>query len=237
MARAAYRPGMQSDAGAELRLLKQGLLEMGELAGTALEVAIEALVQRDGTGLTSVSAIGPAMRAAEAAIERGIPALIAQRPPIAANLHFLLVVTGIAADVNRVYDQALNVARCSAHLIEEEPAPLPGLTPAIADVCLSLLRDALEAFVRGDVVLARRVVAERDAIDRPRVAFAALIDQMLEDPATVTRAVSLNLIARNLDRVAGHAAEIARRVVSLVEAREPRLDRDEPPRIALEKAS
>lgn len=207
----------------ELRLVKERLLRMGSLAETALHRAIEALVKRDASRLAEVYPIEREVNALEIEIDDRVMTLIARRQPMAADLRFLVMAIKIAGEVERVSDQAVNIAQSTEKLLGEPPLKKIVMTPLMAEKSMKMLRESLDAFVRGDVALARQVIAEDDEVDALRDdTFRSLITYMMEDPSTISRALSLILISRNLERVADHATNIAEEVIYLVEAREVR---------------
>jgi len=207
----------------ELRVLKERLLRMGSLAETALHRAVDALVKRDPSRLAEVHAVEREVNALEIEIDERATTLIARRQPLAGDLRFLVMAIKIASEVERVSDQAVNIAESTERLLNEPPLKRLVMTPLIAERSMRMLRDALDAFVRGDVPLARKVIDADDEVDALRDdIFRSLITYMMEDPQAISRGLSLILIARNLERVADHATNIAEEVIYLVEAREMR---------------
>ena len=223
----------------ELRWQKEQRLRMGSLAETALHRAVDALVKRDTTKLAEVHAIEREVNALEIEIDEEAMTLIARRQPMAADLRFLVMAIRIASEVERVSDQAVNIAQSTAKLLEEPPLKKLVVTPVMAERAMKMLRESLDAFVRGDIPLARLVIAEDDEVDSMRDdVFRSLITYMMEDPQTISRALSLLLISRNLERVADHATNIAEEVIYLVEAREMRhVDEGKAPAAVPEESS
>ena len=219
----------------ELKLLKERLLPMGSLAERALHRAVEALVRHEGSALPQVFDLEKEVNAAEVAIEQDVLQLIARRQPVAADLRFLIMAIKIAGEVERVCDQAVNISQSTLRLIAEPPIKRPAVTPIMGEKAMKMLREALDAFVRGDVALARKVLEEDDEVDSLRDdVFRTMITYMMEDPTTISMAMSLILIARNLERVADHATNIAEDVIFLIEAREIRSEQEK--RAKMEKA-
>lgn len=207
----------------ELRLLKERILRMGSLAETALHRAVEALVKREAAKLVEVHQIEAEVNDLEIEIDERTMELIARRQPMAADLRFLVMAIKIAGEVERVSDQAVNIAQSTAKLLEEPPLKKLVLTPLMAERAMAMLREALDAFIRGDVALARRVLDEDNEVDALRdEVFRTMITYMMEDPHAISRGLSLILIGRNLERVADHATNIAEEVIYMVEAREVR---------------
>jgi phosphate transport system protein len=207
----------------ELNLLKERLLRMGSLAERALHQAITALVQRDAAQLPPVFEIEHEVNGLEVEIEELVLALIARRQPLARDLRLLIMANKIAGEVERVSDQAVNVAQSTEKLLAEPPLKKIVTTPVMAERAMKMLRESLDAFVRGDPELARHVIEADDEVDAFRDnIFRTLITFMVEDPQTISRGLSQILISRNLERVADHATNIAEEVIYLVEGREVR---------------
>jgi phosphate transport system protein len=90
----------------------------------------------------------------------------------------------------------------------------------MSQLAQKMLRDSLDAFVQQDAALARAVIASDDRVDAlNRQVFRELLTFMLEDPRTIPRAIRLVLVARDLERIADHATNIAEMVVFLAEGR------------------
>ncbi len=212
----------------ELHLLKERLLRMGSLAETSLHRAVEAFVRRDHTHLPEVHEIEKEVNQLEIEVQDRAMKLIARMQPVAADLRFLIMVIKIASEVERVSDQAVNMATSAEKYLDEPPFKKLVVTPVMAERAMKMFRESLDAFVRGDADLARRVLAEDDEVDAFRDSiFRNMITYMMEDPTTISRAISVIFVARNLERVADHATNIAEEVIYLVEAREVRHHHDD----------
>ena len=139
---------------------------------------------------------------------------------MAVDLRFITAALKITNDLERVGDHAANIAQSALKL-----SPLPPLKPLVdiprmADMASSMLHEALDAFVRRDAATARRLVRRDDEVDDlNRQLFRELVSFMIEDPSTITRAMELVLVARNLERVADLATNVAEEVVFIAEAR------------------
>ena len=204
----------------ELQSLKDALLTMGGRAEGVVQKAVESLKRRDPGLAEEVIADDRAIDRLEIEIdERGV-SLLALRQPMAVDLRFITGVLKIANDLERVGDHAVNMAGCAKRLaVEPALKPLVDI-PRMADLASGMLREALDAFVRRDATAARRVVSRDDEVDNlNRQLFRELVSYMVEDTRTITRAMELVLVARNLERVADLATNIAEEVVFIAEAR------------------
>ena len=133
-------------------------------------------------------------------------------------MRFLIVAIKINHDLERMGDLAANNAQRALALMEEQPVkPLIDI-PRMAQLAESMVGQSLDAFVKRDAELARAVLANDDGVDGLRDSiYEELVRFMQDDPQTVSRALSLLFVARNLERIADHATNIAEDVLFLVE--------------------
>jgi len=204
----------------ELQALKNDLLKMGGRAEAVIRKAIEALKRSDSRLADEVVADDRAIDRLEIDIDERCVSLLALRQPMAVDLRFITAALKISNDLERVGDHAVNIAGSVKRLAGEPPLkPLVDI-PRMADLATGMLREALDAFVRRDAPTARRLVMRDDEVDNlNRQLFRELISFMIEDARTITRAIDLVLVARNLERVADLATNIAEEVVFIAEAR------------------
>jgi phosphate transport system protein len=146
--------------------------------------------------------------------------LLALRQPLASDLRFITAALKISNDLERVGDHAVNIAGSTLRMAAEPLLkPLVDI-PRMAELAGGMLHEALDAFVRRDAETARRLVLRDDEVDQlNRQVFRELVSYMIEDPSTITRALELVLVARNLERVADLATNVAEEVVFIAEAR------------------
>jgi phosphate transport system protein len=204
----------------ELEELKNTLLLMGGRTEAIIQKSVEALTRRDGALARGVFDDDHAIDRLEIDIEERCVSLLALRQPLAADLRSITAALKISNDLERMGDHAVNIATCAVRLAEVPPLkPLVDI-PRMAGMASSMLRDALDAFVRRDAVTARRLCRRDDEVDNlNRQLFRELLSYMMEDPATITRAMDLILVARNLERIADLATNVAEEVVFIAEAR------------------
>ncbi|MEK7329757.1 MAG: phosphate signaling complex protein PhoU [Candidatus Eisenbacteria bacterium] len=204
----------------ELEALKDQLLRMGGRAEAVIQKAVEALKRRDPPLAREVFEDDRAIDQLEIEIEERCVRLLALRQPMATDLRFITAALKISNDLERVGDHAVNIAGSALRLAE-----LPMLKPLVdiprmTQMAAGMLRDALDAYVRRDAATARRLCRRDDEVDDlNRQLFRELISYMIEDPGTITRAMELILVARNLERVADLATNVAEEVVFIAEAR------------------
>jgi len=204
----------------EIDALKAQLLLMGGRAESIVQKSIESLRRRDPTLAREVLADDRELDQQEIDIEARCVSLLALQQPLASDLRFVTAALKISNDLERVGDHAVNIAQSALRLsAEPQLKPLVDI-PRMTDLAAGMLREALDAFVERDAETARRLVRRDDEVDElNRQMFRELVSFMIEDPHTITRAMELILVARNLERVADLATNVAEEVVFIAEAR------------------
>ncbi len=194
--------------------LKEKLLRMGGLAEQAIDRASEAYRTRDSKYCQMVLAGENAINEAEREIDELSLDLLAMQQPMAVDLRFILAVLKINADLERVGDQAVNIAQRVLDLISEPEAQLPVDIPRMADSVSTMVQRALEAFLDGKAEVAEAVLQMDGIVDRMKdEAFIVLVQKMSSEPAVTRQALNVLLISRNLERIADHATNIAEDVI------------------------
>ncbi|MBI4371105.1 MAG: phosphate signaling complex protein PhoU [Elusimicrobia bacterium] len=204
--------------------LKERLLVMGGLAEEMIRAAVEGLRDRKEAPLRTVHENEETVNRLHIEVDDRCLKLIALHQPTAADLRLILAASKINSDLERIGDQAVNIAENAAVLLGQPPLERKLLDlPRMADLAKAMLKDSLVAFVRKDVELARSVIARDDAEDRLKSeAFHELMQIMQSDASTIQRALGLILIARNLERIADHATNVAEDVIFMVLGRDIR---------------
>jgi phosphate transport system protein len=184
------------------------------MAEQAVDRACRAYRERDLTLCHRVLENESLINAAEREIDGIALDLLAMQQPMAIDLRFILAVVKINADLERVGDQAVNIAERVMDMMELPAAELPVDVPRMASAAAAMVQRALESFIEGKAELAQAVLEMDNVVDRMRdEAFISLVRTMNEDPATTRQALDALLIARNLERVADHATNIAEDVI------------------------
>ena len=206
MTRTKFHEGMEE--------LKQKLLAMAGMAEQAVDRAIEAYRKRDAVLCHRVLEDEPAINRVEREIDELALDLLAMQQPMAVDLRFILAVIKINADLERVGDQAVNIAERARDMAGLPTVELPADIPRMAATATGMVRQALEAFIRADAELAQQVLTQDNIVDRMnREIEAAMMAQMKQAPASARQALDTLLIARNLERVADHGTNIAEDVI------------------------
>jgi len=194
--------------------LKQKLLVMGGLAEQAIDRAIEAYRKRDLKLCYAVLEGEKAINMAEREIDELALDLLAMQQPLAVDLRFITAVMKINADLERVGDQAVNIAERIMDSIKLPTVDLPVDIPRMAATAAGMVRRALESFIEGKAELAEAILKMDDIVDRmDDDIYIVLVQKMHEDPSIVGQALDTLLISRNLERVADHATNIAEDVI------------------------
>ena len=207
----------------ELADVKRRVMEMGALAEQMVAWSSDALVKRDRAIVAEVLAAEDKLDRFQIEIDSEAIRLITIYTPTAKDLRFLLMVVRINTELERIGDQAVNIAESVLILIPQPPLkPLIDI-PRMALIAENMIRDALDAFVKKDAELAREVLRRDDEVDELKdQVFRELLTYMMADPGTIQRALSLILISRNLERIGDHATNIAEDVIFIAEAKDVR---------------
>ncbi len=194
--------------------LKQKLLAMGGMAEQAVERAVQAFQTRDVSVCEIVLRDESKINAAERDVDEMSIDLLAMQQPMAVDLRFIVSCIKINADLERVGDQAVNIAE---RVMDLATHPDPGLNidiPRMAQLSISMVRDALNAFLSADVDLAQSVLERDDLVDNMnREIFEAVNVAMRNTVGTHRNLLDILVVARNLERVADHATNIAEDVI------------------------
>ncbi|MBI3878547.1 MAG: phosphate signaling complex protein PhoU [Verrucomicrobia bacterium] len=213
---------MQTHFEKELAALKEKLLTMGSLAESAVTRAVKALVDRDDDLARQVQAADDELDALEVEVD-DLAIQLLSKAPLASDLRLITVAMKISHDLERVGDEATKISRRAIDL-GREPQLKPYVDiPRMTTMALEMLKGALDAFVRRDSAAARAVIprdTEVDALNKQL--HRELASFMVENPANISRCLSLMVISKSLERIADHATNVAEEVVFLFEGRDIR---------------
>jgi phosphate transport system protein len=212
----------------ELQALKNRLLGMGALVEERVHGAMQALMERRVEAAEAIVAGDAEVNDLQIEIDDRCLKLLALQNPMASDLRLITAAMKINADLERIGDQAVNIAENAVKVAAAPPLrPLMDL-PRMAELAEGMTRDSLDAFVRRDADLARDILARDDEVDQLKdQIFRVLLTHMMADPGTIERALSLILVSRNLERIADHATNIAEDVIFVVEAKDVRHHHEE----------
>ena len=204
----------------ELKLLKNKLLEMAGAVEQAIYRSVKSLVSRDEKLAGEVIHNDRKINELELDVEDLCLKLLALHQPMAVDLRFIAAAMKINNDLERMGDQAVNIAERSADLIAQPPLkPLTDI-PRMAEEAQKMVKDSIDAFVNGDAKLAQEICLRDSVVDSLNdQVFRELLTYMISNAATIERAVDLILVSRHLERIADHATNIAEEVIYIVEGK------------------
>ena len=212
----------------ELQQLKSRLLLMGGLAEERVSLSIRGLVDRDRDAIRQVIEGDEDVNQMQLEIDDRCFKLLALYQPMAIDLRTIVSAVKINSDLERVGDLAVNIGEAAERYVMHPPVkPLIDL-PRMGHLAQRMLREALDAFVSGNIAAAREVLAQDDILDGLKdQIFRELLTYMLGDPHTIEGSIDLILISRHLERIGDHATNIAEDIIFIVEARDVRHHADE----------
>ncbi len=207
----------------DLEELKQRLLWMAGLAEKSVHQAVQALFEKNEDLARKVLEEEAAINEMQIEIDDRVLRLLALQQPMAVDLRFILSVSRINNDLERIGDQAVNIAQ-SALRILRHPQVKPYVDlPRMSALAEGMVRDSLNALVQHDSELARSVLVRDDEVDRLRdQIFRELLTYMMENSAVIFPAFELILVAKNLERIGDHATNIAEDVIYMIAGRDVR---------------
>jgi phosphate transport system protein len=205
-----------------LDALRQKLLLMASHAETAVNQAVQALMQRDHALAVKVRADDNAIDQFEIEID-DMAIVLLTKAPLASNLRHVTVAMKISQNLERIGDEATKIAKRARDLSQEPPVKISLDLPRLAAMALAMVKDALDAFVQRDSAAARAIIPrdkEVDALNKEM--HQRLAQYMMENPDSIARCLHWIVAAKSLERIADHAKNIAEDVVYLCEAQDIR---------------
>ena len=223
---AGYQDGtdaMERRLDHDLSRIRKTLLRMAATAEGMVEEATDALIRRDSELCRRVIERDREVDQMEMDLDEICHTVLGCRQPTAGDLRFLVAVMKITGDLERIGDSAVNIAQ-SVLRLNDEPQLKPYIDlPHLSELARGMVRRSLDSFVFGDAAAAAAVLRSDDEVDEVyKKLFQELQAYMVEDASTVSRALHLLLIARNLERIGDHATNIAEDVIYYVDGRDVR---------------
>ena len=214
---------MERQIDSEILKLKERILLMGGYVEKALEESTQALINREPERFKQVYQFEKTINRSHIEVDEASLKILATQSPLAADLRLIVAVIKINTDLERMGDQAVNIAENGVRYLSEPPLkPLIDL-PQMAHEVRFMVRESLDAFVKQDLDRAADVLNRDDSVDElKRKIFSDLKVLMRENSANVDRAMTLILIARNLERLGDHATNIAEDVIFAATGRDIR---------------
>ena len=194
----------------QLHTLNHELLEMGALIERAIRSATDALVKQDVEAALQAIAADKEVDQAERDIESLCLKLLLQQQPVARDLRLISSALKMITDMERIGDQASDIAELVIYLSREPYIKELTHLPQMAENVIRMVTGALDAYVRKDVALAKQVMRMDDAID---ALFVTVKDELIalirNDASAGSQAIDLLMIAKYYERIGDHAQNIA----------------------------
>ena len=213
----------------EVEKLKGQLISYAGLVESMIDKSITGLLNKDKKLLTEVAEKDePRANDYEIEIEEACTVIIAKFQPTAKDLRMIVMIAQMNNDLERMADQAVNIVESSLFLIERpQLKPLIDI-PHMAEMCKEMVKDAIDSFIKEDAGLAAKVCQQDDVVDEiQEQIYRELITYIIDNPKTIERALHLNRISNNLERIADLSTNICEDVVFIVEGRVIKHHKDE----------
>ena len=210
---------------ADLETLRSGVLQMGGLVESQIRGAIEAFANGNADLIEQIVAAEVRVSECEVQIDDDCSHIIVKRQPAAGDLRLIMAISKTVTDLERIGDEAEKIARMSKQIHDRGHTDLHRFANIrhAADIALSMLRQALDAFARLDTAQAASIIRQDMAIDIEfRSILRQLITFMMEDPRTISTALEIVWIAKAVERIGDHAKNIAEDVIYIVKGTDVR---------------
>jgi len=202
----------------ELERLKKRILALGAMVEERVRSATRAFEQRDPEAAERILATDYEIDEREVEVEEDCLKILALHQPVAVDLRFLTAVIKINNDLERIGDEAVNIARCASIIARKDPLKVPLGLESMSEMTQSMLKRSLDALVNLDLDLAFRVLTLDDDVD---LMYSRIYDQIKDlirhTPNRVGYLINMLLVSRYLERIADHATNIAEEVIYMIE--------------------
>ncbi|HIR64546.1 MAG TPA: phosphate signaling complex protein PhoU [Candidatus Faecousia faecigallinarum] len=203
----------------QLSKLHEDLIIMGNLCETAISAAVDAVTKGDGEMARRAMEDDSKIDEMERSIEHLCLKLLLQQQPVARDLRTISSALKMISDMERIGDQATDIAEI-AQFIQGMHEQTNATLHTMASAATSMVREAVDSFVRRDMELARKVIADDDLVDS---LFTDTKEQLIgfiaQDPSKGEYYLDLLMIAKYLERIADHATNIAEWVMFSITGR------------------
>lgn len=202
----------------ELEKLKKRILSLGAMVEERVRMSTRALVEHDSKTAEKIISTDYEVDEREVEVEEECLKILALHQPVAVDLRFLTAVVKINNDLERIGDEAVNIARCVTSIAKKEPLSVSMDFGLMAQKTQSMLKSSLDALVNLDLDLAFKVLTLDDDVDKMHSIMYDEVKKLIkESPNRVGYLINLYLISRYLERIADHATNIAEEVVYMIE--------------------
>jgi len=202
----------------ELKKIKKLILSLGAMVEERMRLAIQAIADGDMQIAKTVIQSDYEIDEKEVEVEEECLKILALYQPVAVDLRFLIAVIKINNDLERIADEAVNIAERVTNITGKQDDGFRFDYAPMAEIVEDMLKKSLDALVNLDVDMAFKVVTLDDDVDDLHATAYDLIKQeMQKTPDKAGSLINLYLISRHLERIADHATNIAEEVIYLVE--------------------
>ncbi len=198
--------------------LKKAVIEQANQVDLMIKLSIDGLLYKNNTKLEKVFEIEKLVNINEVQIEEEVITLIALQKPEAKNLRTILMILKMNNDLERMGDLAENITQSAEYLIRKPFIKKLINLPVMAEATLKMVKQSIDSFINEDAELAKQVCIDDDIVDDMREhIYRVLITYMMDDPTTIKRAIHINKIASNLERIADLSTNIAEETIYMAE--------------------
>jgi len=202
----------------ELEKVKKKILSLGALVEERVYLAIKAIDKKDSELATEIIKLDYEIDEKEVEVEEDCLKILALYQPVAIDLRFIIAVIKINNDLERIGDEAVNIAERIQSMAKHLISSFNFDYTEMAEITATMLKQSLDALVNLDIDMAFKVITMDDQVDGIQSnAYSQIKKAMREHPAEMTYLINLYLISRHLERVADHATNIAEEVIYLIE--------------------
>lgn len=204
----------------EFDRIKSKILMMGSLVEEQIRNALTALIDRNETLARQVIENDQQVNTFDVEIDEMALDALVRYQPVARDLRFVTTAMKISTELERMSDLAENICERAIEL-NDEPQLKPYIDiPHMAERARIMVKESLDAFVKMDSALARKVIQDDDFVDNlTEQLFRELLSFMIENPKTISRAIRLSFISKYIERIADHSTNVAELVVYMVEGK------------------
>lgn len=207
----------RSNFDSNLKQLKQMLLDMGQKAEFAVKEAMQALLDQDLDKARKIIPGDKEIDQLDSSINDQILLMIAKESPVASDLRKIIASIKISSEVERIADNAVNIAKSTLQIGKEKHIKEIYEIPKMMDIALDMLSTALTAYYAEDVIIAKKSAEKDDLVDKM---YGKLIRELHvnipENPAATNQITQLAYVCRYIERIADHTTNIAENVIFLV---------------------
>jgi phosphate transport system protein len=198
----------------ELNQLNKMLIEMAETVKQAIAIADRALIEQDVELAQAIIDSEHEIDKQEKDIERFCLEIILKHQPVASDLRLVSAVQRIITDLERIGDHAEDISEITIHLADKQYIKKLEHIPQMAAATMQMVTESIDAFVKKDIELAKKVIANDDEIDKLfMIVKKDLIELINQNSENGDQAIDLIMAAKYFERIGDHAENIAEWIV------------------------